>query len=234
MRALIIVLTLLTVTAEAKQKGLLKDLDSLGNNQAIAERSKAINGENKIRIVQNRTVDRTMRLEIGTNYDLVAGGDPYINTNNWGVQADFHFSNRFSIGVRHYETYASLSAEGERLYRNYDRAFADGERPERPSVDFPLASTLGVATFYPLYGKLNFFNLGITQFDVYVLGGLGQMQLNSGDSTTWTAGGGIGFWWSQHLTSRIEARYQGYTDRPRGIERDQGITSFSAGIGLML
>src|SRR5690606_713557 len=97
---------LLTLPAHAKQKGLLEDLDSLGSNKAIAQRAKQINGENKIRIVQNRTVNRNMRLELGINYDIVAGGDPYVNTNNLGFQLDFHFSPKFSLGVRHYETYA--------------------------------------------------------------------------------------------------------------------------------
>ncbi len=232
MKTLALILCLISVTANSK--GILEDIDSLGNNKQIAERSRQIRGENKIRIVQNRTVDRNNRFELGVNYDMVAGGDPYINTNNLGFQVDFHFSPKFSVGVRHYETYARLSAEGERVFDAYDRAFSQGDFRSRPEVDYPLSSTMGVATFYPLYGKLNFFNLGVTQFDVYVLGGYGKMLLKSGTSDTWTAGSGIGFWWSQHLSSRLEVRYQNYTDKVNNIERNEGVTSFSAGMGILL
>ncbi|MEO0336469.1 MAG: outer membrane beta-barrel domain-containing protein, partial [Pseudomonadota bacterium] len=73
------------------------------------------------------------------------------------------------------------------------------------------------------------------QFDVYLLGGVGQMQLESGPTPTYTAGGGMGLWLSNHFTTRIEARYQTYEDRAfDGQTRGLDLTIFSASLGVML
>lgn len=213
-----------------KKSSMLKDLDSLGSNKAIAERAKAIEGRNRVRVVQNRTVDRTLRLEVALSYDTAAGGDSYVNSNNTGIMADFHFTPRFSIGARYYDTRNELTNEGKRQFEN----FRNGNGTQ-PDIDYARSSTFGVITFYPLYGKLNFFDIGVTQFDLYVMGGYGQIKLASGPAPTWMAGGGVGIWWSQHITSRLEARYQSYEDKlMNGTTRDQSVTAFSAAIGFLL
>lgn len=220
------------VPAMADKNSMLKDLDSLGSNKAIAERAKAIDGRNRVRIVQNRTVDRRLRLEVAMSYDQVAGGDTYLNSNNLGVMADFHITPRWSIGARYYDTRNSLTDEGKRQFEMAE----SNSMARKPEVDLPYSSTLGVISFYPLYGKLNFFDIGVTQFDVYMMAGYGQMKLQSGSSPTWTAGAGVGIWWSQHITSRLEARYQSYEDHLQlnGVTREQNITAISAAIGFML
>src|SRR5690606_22705681 len=123
-----------------------------------------------------------------------------------------------------------FTPEGERRFEDFKN-----NGGLRPDVDIQQSSTLGVLSFYPLYGKLNFFDRGVTQFDIYVMGGYGQMKLQSGSTPTYMAGGGVGIWWSQHITSRIEARYQTYEDKMlSGSSRDQGMTAVSAAIGFML
>jgi len=228
------------VSKKSNVKSLQQSLDTLGANKEIADRAKAIDAENRLRVVQNRTVDRRLRLEFGVGYDGVTGGDSYVSANNVGYLLDFHITPQFSIGARYYDTYTQLTDEGKRVFdAEQARRNAGDLTGTRPDVDYPLSSTLGVVTFYPLYGKLNFFNLGITQFDVYVLGGYGEMKLQSGNSPTWTAGGGVGIWWSQHFTTRLEARYQAYEDKiysqtATPVTRDQEITTFSIAIGFML
>jgi outer membrane immunogenic protein len=234
MKHLISTLTIMLLavnTFAAPKKSMFNDLDSLGSNKAIAERAKAIDAKNRVRVVQNRTVDRDMRLEVGMNYGTMAGGDAYVDSSATGFMADFHFTPKFSLGVRHLQINSELNDEGRRVF---DNAISKGL--DSPEVDFPESSTMGVATIYPMYGKLNFFNVGITQFDVYFLGGYGQMKTKNGSSPTWTAGGGVGVWWSKHISSRLEARYQDYQDTLAiaGGNRDQGVTSFSFGIGFLL
>ena len=222
---------LATSSAFAARRSLISDLDSLGSNKGIAERAKAIDADNRIRVVQNRTVDRTMRLEFGVNYGTLAGGDSYIDTNQLGFSADFHIVPMISIGARHFNAYNSLTPEGERVLED---AKANGDSHVSRSVDMPESSTMGTITLYPLYGKLNFFNIGISQFDVYMIGGYGQMKTRNTTSDTWTAGGGVGIWWSQHFNSRLEARYQNYTDQISSGNRDVGTTVFTFGIGFMI
>jgi outer membrane immunogenic protein len=227
-----IMLLALNTFAAPRKKSVFNDLDSLGSNKAIAERAKAIDANNRVRVVQNRSVDRDLRFEFGVNYGTIAGGDAYVDSSALGFMADFHITPKISLGVRHLDINSALSAEGKRVM---DASLADSN-VLRPEIDFPESSTMGVITLYPMYGKLNFFDVGITQFDVYMLGGYGQMKTQNGSSPTWTAGGGIGIWWAKHISSRIEARYQDYQDTltTNGVSREQGITSFSVGIGFLL
>ena len=71
---------------------------------------------------------------------------------------------------------------------------------------------MAVINWYPMYGKINLFDRGIAQFDLYLLGGAGVINLGTGSSTLYTGGAGVGFWWTQHFTTRLEARWQGYRD----------------------
>ncbi|MBK9039756.1 MAG: outer membrane beta-barrel domain-containing protein [Bdellovibrionales bacterium] len=210
------------------------ELDSLGSNKAIAERAKAIDGENRVRVVQNRSVDRNLRFEFGISYDGVTGGDSYIKTNNLGYALDFHITPKVSIGGRYYDGLSKLTPEGERIFADANQRRTNGDNSLRPDLDTPLSSSIGILTVYPLYGKLNFFNLGISQFDLFVTGGYGTMKLTSGETPTWIAGGGVGIWWSQHFTSRFEVRYQEYQDVINTGTRDQAITAFSFGLGFLL
>jgi hypothetical protein len=49
---------------------------------------------------------------------------------------------------------------------------------------------------------------------MYLMAGAGAVLLDSGDRATMTSfGGGAGLWFTQHLMSRLEVRYQTYKDR---------------------
>lgn len=221
--SLIILSSLGAFAAPAKKAkvNLKQDFESLASDQAMIEKAKQMDPENKVRIVQNRKVDRNGRLEIGANYGLVAGGDSYYTTQSWGVNSDFHFTNRISLGVRYANHTNKLTAEGEDMYRQAaaNEALGNGEASRFAKIDYPTETVLGVLSFYPLYGKINVFDLGTLHFDVYGLGGYGKTILSSGASDTITAGGGIGFWLAQHVSMRIEGRYQTYQDHPRGEDR---------------
>ena len=117
------------------------------------------------------------------------------------------------MGFRYNDHSNTLTTEGERRIEEARAARALGRDPGRQAVDFPTDSYMGVVNFYPTYGKMNLFDLSIAQFDVYFLGGVGQMNLQSGPSTTYTAGAGMGLWLSNRFTTRFEARYQTYEDR---------------------
>src|SRR5690606_17898815 len=118
--------------------------------------------------------------------------------------------------------YNELTAEGKRVFNEARDSAAVRDPYNHPAIDYPMSSTMGVISFYPLYGKLNLFDLTTAQFDVYVLGGYGETKLESGGAPTWTAGGGVGLWLSQHFASRFELRYQNYQDQiwsgPRDVD----------------
>ncbi|MCC7405238.1 MAG: outer membrane beta-barrel domain-containing protein [Bdellovibrionales bacterium] len=226
----LLILAAFVVPASLSQAGdLQNDLGSLGGNKDILKRARALDPKNRLQVVQNRLVDRNFRLELAAQYGSIAGGDPYLNTDNLGAQLEFHINPRWSVGARYYSYSNSLSTEGQ---RRADSARA-GREPFFDS-DSAIQSYLGVITWYPIYGKLNFFDWSVAQFDIYALAGGGQMELESGNTGTYTFGAGIGIWLSQHVSTRFEVRYQGYEDQVYSDKRKLDLTVVSAGIGFLL
>lgn len=205
------------------------DLNNLGSNAEVIRKAKRFNSSNKVKIVQNRLVDRDLRLELGLNYGPVMNGSSYLNTQNVGGQLEFHIVPQFSIGGRYAQSYNSFTSEGRRMIDAAERggaAFADIDRPQ--------SQWLVTATWYMLYGKLNLFDARISQFDLYSVAGAGQITLDSGATPTYTAGAGVGFWWSKHFSSRLEARWQGYEDKVYTGSRQLNTIVAQAGIGFLL
>lgn len=218
-----------------KRVDVEKDLDTLGGNEALMEKAQAIDPENRSRIVQKRTVDRNMRLELGVSYGGVANGDSYLKTQSLGAAADFHFTPRWSLGVRYNDYGNDLTAEGKRVMGDARAKYAaGGSTYVIPDIDYPLQSAVAMVSFYPIYGKTNLFDRSIAQFDIYMTGGGGQIQLSSGWTSLLTAGAGVGVWMGQHLTLRTELRYQTYRDQLiTGARTINGIIG-TAGVGFLL
>ncbi|MCM2282997.1 MAG: outer membrane beta-barrel domain-containing protein, partial [Bdellovibrionaceae bacterium] len=144
---------------------------------------------------------------------------------------------RWSIGGRYATHFNSLTAEGRAAYEDArQRRLND---PNDPNIrvaptDHPEHTMLGTITWYPVYGKTNLFDLAVVQFDLYTLAGYGRVKLASGWSDAITAGGGIGMWLSQHVSSRIEGRWQTYEDRPDNDPRRLNVGILTVSLGLML
>lgn len=203
------------MVGHAHAADLTKQMDSLGANKELMKKARAIDPQNRVRVVQNRDVDRHMRLELGINGGAVMGGDPYTNTSILGGNLDFHITPRWSVGARYQNIANSLNNEGKRTFAAAESGRA-AETPgyRQPGIDWGKESWLAVVNWYPIYGKLNLFDAGISQFDIYMLGGAGQINLqSSGMVPMYTAGAGVGFWLTQHFATRLEARWQGYQDK---------------------
>jgi outer membrane beta-barrel protein len=231
---LILMVVLLTAATAAFADSVDDSIDSLGGNRELIKRARAMDPNNEVEVVQNRTVDRNMRLELGVNYGLVAGGDPYLNTQDLGANLDFHITPHWSIGARYASYFNSLNAEGNRVLSDAASNQSNDNPYQVPAVDYIKSSTLGVVSFYPFYGKMNLFDLSVVQFDVYVLGGYGQVSLANGTSPSWTGGGGVGLWLSQHISTRFEIRYQNYHDTIYTGPRNIDAVIMTAGIGFLL
>ncbi|MCM2282080.1 MAG: hypothetical protein NDI61_09565, partial [Bdellovibrionaceae bacterium] len=90
LRTLILLAIAVLPAAARAEIDLSKDFDSLGGNEKLYKRAKALDPKNKVSIVQKRVVDRERRLELGVNYGLNAGGDAYLSTQSFGGNVDFH------------------------------------------------------------------------------------------------------------------------------------------------
>ena len=219
--------------AHAGNLDVKKDFDSLGGSADIRKRAKDLDPNNKVRVVQNRAVDRNLRLEIGINGGLVSGADSYVKTQNLGGNLDFHITPRWSIGARYYQSYNTLTNEGQAVMENARAQQALVNDYDYPKIDYPLETALAVINWYPFYGKLALFDSSVAHFDVYALVGGGRTTLQSGSSSTYTAGGGMGIWLGT-FTTRLEARYQTYNDLQDYGGRKIDSAVFNLGLGLLL
>lgn len=226
MRHLILALSLgfcpLVATAD-----IMEDFDKLGGNDVLMEKAKALEPDTQISVVQDRVVRRNNRFEFSPELTSVVGGDSYLDTRGVGLNVHYHINPHWSLGVKYSSLYNEFSPEGKNLI-NDSGLLGKNIVPE---VDYPKDQTLATVAVYPIYGKLNMFNRGIAHFDVYALAGYGTLNLRSGTASTWTAGGGLGFWISQHFTTRFEMRYQTYdTQRSTGTSAmDLSVVSMQMG-----
>lgn len=209
-------------------------LNTLGNQSQIMQKARPSIPANTYRVVQKRVIERDFRSELGISVGTVAGGgDSYYETSNLGLQYDFHLNTRFSLGLRYHMNFNRLTPEGKRVYdRAEQMAQAGNNGYVVPDLDQPLSTALATVSFYPVYGKVSWFESTVSYFDFYVMAGGGTTQLKNGSSPVATAGLGMGMWWNQYLTSRFEARYQTYEDQIfTGKRRIEGaVATFTMGL----
>lgn len=210
------------------------DIDTLGGNKELMDMAQNIKAESRSRIVQDRIVERRNRVEIGLNYGMNFGGDSYTKTQALGVALDYHITPRWSLGARYYDFGNSLTSEGKRIFDQAKANYAAGGRAYAVDIDYPENAAMAVVTWYPIYGKTSFLDMGVTQFDLYLLGGGGQITLSSGTTSVYTGGLGVGAWLSKHVTARAEVRYMTYKDQPITGERTLDVVTGNLGFGWML
>ena len=113
------------------------------------------------------------------------GGDPYVRSQAFGVNANYHLNPHWSVGGKFLYAFNSLRPEGESLIN--DREITTNSAiPD--SLDYLKQEYLAQVNWYPFYGKLNLYDLGVAHFDFYGIGGAGAVQLKSGTTGTYTAG----------------------------------------------
>ena len=213
------------------------DFDSLGGNKVILDRAKALAPEQNITVIQNRAVSRTKRIEISPEFSSSFGGEAYSRTKSVGLNTNYHINPRWSVGLKLSTSFNTLTPEGE---ASINRAIADFDaNPEKPDtaypqLDYQKGEMLALVNWYPFYGKLNLMDRGVAQFDVYAIGGAGQVQLSSGSKTTYTAGAGIGFWVSKNISTRAEMRYQNYKAKYFDGDKNLDLALASFQVGWML
>lgn len=209
--------------------------ESLGSSEAILKKAKAIDANNKVRVVQKRSVERDLRFEISGHYGFINGGDSYVKTQTGGLQLEFHVNPKFSLGLRYNTYFNGLTSEGERIYNDAEKSILNGNQAQLPEIDYPLNSQLATVSWYPIYGKLNFFDEAITQFDLYLMAGAGSVKLETAkNATLLSAGTGVGIWFSQHIMARGELRYQGYKDTAYSKNQQVNTMALQFSLGLLL
>lgn len=226
-----------TEKAENNVESTEAEFDSLGGNKIFLEKAKALQPDQNVSIVQNRAVSLNNRVEFAPEFSGSFGGDTYTRTKNLGLNAMFHFNPRWAIGAKYSKSFNNLTKEGEAMV---DKAYAEFQKnPANPTLnfaelDYPKSEMMAMVNYAPIYGKLNLFDKGIAHFDFYLVSGYGQMQLYSGPTSTYTGGAGLGFWVSQHFSTKVEMRYQNYTAKYFENEKKMDLAVASVQMGWLL
>lgn len=220
--------------SSSQKLNVSEDIDSLGGNQELMEMAQNIKSESRSRIVQERLVPRKNRLEFGLSYGGVIGGDSYLKTQSAGFQMDYHITPRWSVGARYYDYGNNLTDEGKRVFDQARKNYQAGGTGYAVDIDYPESAMLAVVNWYPIYGKTSFLDIGVTQFDLYLLAGAGQITLSSGGTNLMTAGVGVAAWLTKHLSARAEIRYQTYKDQPVTGSRQLDTGVGTLGLGWIL
>lgn len=234
MLALLLVPAVAGASTDAEME---QDFDSLGGNQILLERARAINPEIQDTVVQSRTVARRNRFEFAPEYSGTFGGDTYSRTQSLALNVHYHLNPRWSLGAKFGMSANRLTPEGEAMV---DRAYADylkdPKNPEfpLPEVDYPKNEMMALVNWYPVYGKLNLLDKAVAQFDTYLLAGAGTVTLKSGTTPTGTVGGGIGFWLTPKVSTRLEMRYQRYKAEYLTGPEDLDLAVASVQVGWLL
>ncbi len=220
---------------------LKKEFNTLGDNQVFVERVQNMDNDRKVRIVQNRLVDMNNRVEIGGNFAFIGGGDSYIDSTNYGALLDYHINSKFSFGLRYQKFSNSLTPEAKSMMQRAADAQAidPASTVPFPRIDSPQDAGIVTFSYYPIYGKLNLFDMGVAHFDVYTIAGYGKMRLkdtlgNQSTTDVLTAGGGLAAWLSQHFAMRFEARYVTYNDLITTENRRENTVQGMLSIGVLL
>ncbi len=221
-------------TSTWAQADILKDFDSLGGNDALLDQAQAVNPETEVRVVQERVVSRRSRFEFAGGYTNFFAGDTYLATQSLDLGFRFHVNPRVSLGAHYFNAFNGLTSEGEALQNSTLRTTAAMNEPRIPDFDPIQDGYYGSVNFYPFYGKLNVLGMSVVHFDTYVLGGYGNVNLKSGATDLILYGGGIGFWLSQHLSTRLELRQQVYEAKRYTGDQRLNVTVGSLSIGYLL
>ncbi len=220
----------LLLSSNAFAADLMKDFDSLGGNDVLLEKAQALNPEAEIRVVQDRVVSRRNRFELAPEFLSVLGGDAYNKTTTLGLNLNYHITPQWSLGLKYGYSFNALRPEGEHLLTDTS---VNG-KGLIPDIDFPKQQAMFLVNWYPIYGKMNLYDLGVVHFDVYAIAGAGQVELKSGTTMSYTGGAGLGLWVSQHLSTRFELRYEGYTAKRYTGDVRMNTTVAGIQIGYML
>ncbi len=221
---------MLLVSGRVAAADIMQDFDTLGGNDVLLEKAQALNPEAQIRIVQDRVVVRRNRFELAPEFSSVLGGDAYNRTSNLGLNVHYHITPQWSLGLKYNYSFNSLRPEGEYLLTDVS---VDG-KARIPDIDYPKQQAMLTVNWYPIYGKMNLYELGVVHFDVYAIAGAGQVDLKSGMITVYTGGAGFGLWVSQHLSTRFELRYEGYTAKRFTGDTQMNTTVAGIQVGYLL
>jgi outer membrane beta-barrel protein len=175
----------------------------LKENRSVMEGLSAIPA-----VVQNRFFRKALRPEISLSGGRVLN-EAYSSTYSGNVRLGLYFSEYVGAEIGFTQFSSSNSADLDALYnltyfKKEPNNTYSGTRIVPSFVRLKSATTT-LASFAPVYGKINVFDKVIIYSDIVVSGGIAYLQTTGGDEIPVVIGVGQRFFFSKSFSLRVDA-----------------------------
>ena len=169
----------------------------------ITEKYWAQGKDTELGVVQNRKYTTDHRFELGVSVGALAS-DPFLSINSVGVSLGYHFSQYFSVHALAWRTATSSSQALKDFQAGAPNAHV---YPNDPQHFYGLEFDQNF-----LYGKASLFGSAIIYVDLFLLGGVGIMQTDTGNDFTPFLGIGQQIYLNQWMALRLDYRLMKYSE----------------------
>jgi outer membrane beta-barrel protein len=192
--------------------------------------------KNPVTVLQDRYFLKAFRPEVGLAMGSVLD-EAYLSTSLYGVRAGMFINEWLGFEFQQFTSGVADSADRKALNQLKYRprtadALPDGEEvlvsPD-PEVN-AIHKILDVnAVGAPFYGKMNFFNQFIIYTDIYITGGIAQVETDQGDKQSMTLGAGERFYVGKAWSLRVDFKNRIYNEKRAGKDTTKNAFTFDFG-----
>lgn len=178
----------------------------------IQEKYWAQGKESELGVVQNRRYTLARKFQIGL-YGGNLSSDPFLSVHHYGLSAGYHFSSLFSLHALYWKAAVSPSQALKTLEATPGATTANTNLPK---------GFYGLeGDFNLLYGKVSLLGKSIIYVDLFLLGGAGVTQTETGDNLTPFVGLGQKIHLNQHMALHLDYRIMRYNEviKSKGTNR---------------
>jgi outer membrane beta-barrel protein len=169
---------------------------------AIKEKYWARGEEAELGVVQNRTYSKAKKFHLGVMGGFVTS-DPFLSVKAVGGTFGYHFNETFGLSFVGFKHLVSDSSAFD-TFKQFRNATTNTNEPRYylgAEIDFNF-----------LYGKLSLLGKKIIYYDMYLLGGFGTTQTESGRYMTPSGGIGQRFFLNRIMSLRVDYRLMYYKE----------------------
>jgi len=188
------------------------------NVESIKEKYWARGNQTELGVVQNRTYSKYGRFEVGLLGGVIFS-DPFLSIQSLGFEAGYHISEFLSVNLLALKNFSSPSSALQTFQQTLGATV---------NTNNPINYFGGEVAASILYGKLSVLGQAIIYYDLHLLGGLGEMNTDSGHYVAPSLGIGQRFYLSQRFSLRVDYRMIYYRET---INQEQVITQLGQATG---
>ncbi len=180
----------LAAPAYAATKSLERELRDLDVKDAIPS-SKLVE---RIYSVQGRATPLKGRPEIAVSMAQNFSGSGFLDSNQWGVDAFYHITDRWGLGVGYSQVANKFTKAADNLLATSGYL---------PDVDYAKSRLEARVIYNVFYGKFRFSRTHAMSFDNYIGLGAAQNDLRSGQATGPVGEVGFAFFFPYDVSIRV-------------------------------